>query len=243
MAALLWAGRRAAVSHRAAAALWGFPRYGEGPVELTVGRHLRAHGRVVVHWARPPLTHADVTKQEGFAVTSIPRTLLDLAAVDPEARVRAAVDQALSRRWTTLDHLGEALDRAVGRRGTKFLASLLSRYWGGADGPSESELESRVYELFEAEGLPRPERQREVVVSGRLRRLDFRVPGTPIVIEADGYASHSSLDAFEDDRQRNNALAARGFVVLHWTWAGLRDRPDELVAQLRRALQRCARGP
>ncbi|MBI5479374.1 MAG: hypothetical protein HY906_10985 [Deltaproteobacteria bacterium] len=237
MGALLWAGRGAVVSHRAAAALWGFSRYGEGPVELTVGTHMRAHARLVLHWASPPLAHLDVTRREGLGVTSVPRTLLDLSAIDPEARVRAAVDQALSRRWTTLDHVGEALERAQGRRGTAFMNALLTSYRGG-DGPSESELESRVYELLEAEGLPRPVRQREVVVGGRLRRLDFHLPGTPIVIEADGYAAHSSLDVFEDDRRRNNALAARGLIVLHWTWVALRDRPDELAAELRCAVER-----
>ncbi|MDP3503840.1 MAG: DUF559 domain-containing protein [Myxococcales bacterium] len=67
-------------------------------------------------------------------------------------------------------------------------------------------------------------------------RLDFRFEGTNVVIEADGFAWHVNPVSFEKDRQRANALAARGFVVLHWTWAALEDRPDVLVAELQRAL-------
>ncbi len=234
-AASLWAARDFAISHRAAAALWGFARFPEGLVELTMARPARAHGSAVVHRADGPLPHRDLESIEGFRVTSAARTLADLASVEPEETVRASVEEALTRRWTTLEKLEVVLERAQRRRGTVFLRELFSGYRGG-DGLSESELESRVLELFEAEGLPRPQRQRAVVAGGRLRRLDFLVPGTPVVVEADGHASHSSPAAFEKDRERNNALVARGFVVLHWTWAALHDRPEELVVQLRRML-------
>ncbi len=67
---------------------------------------------------------------------------------------------------------------------------------------------------------------------GRRVRLDFRIPGTRVAIEADGYAHHATLSAFEGDRVRSNALTAAGYRVLHWTWQALRERPEELIDEL-----------
>lgn len=235
-AASLWAEKSFAVSHRSAAALWGFDRYREGPVELSVTRHLRTYRPCVVHQVER-LTQRDLASIDGLCVTSATRTLLDLAAIEPEAQVRAAVDQALRRKWTTLERLASALGEAGRRRGVAFLKDLVHAYLGG-DGPTESELEARVQDLLEAQGFPRAVKQRPVFIGGRLRRLDFLVPGTRVVIEADGYAWHASPAQFEKDRARNNALTAQGYLVLHWTWAALRERPETLVAQLHALLGR-----
>lgn len=229
-AAALWAGEGFAVSHHAAAALWGFGRYDEGPVELTLARYARAPRGVVLHQARV-LAPRDVASLEKLRVTTVERTLLDLAACDPFEDVRAACDEALRRKWTNTERLSVAVARAAGRPGVGLIGSLVDGYVGGR-GPTESELEARVAEVLEACGLPSPVRQARVVVGDRVRRLDFRIPGTRVVIEADGYAWHSSPEAFERDRQRDNALIARGFTVLHWTWRALREEPETLVGQL-----------
>lgn len=76
----------------------------------------------------------------------------------------------------------------------------------GGDGPTGSELEARVQDLLEAQGFPRAAKQRPVFIGGRLRRLDSLVPGTRIVIEADGYAWHASPAQFEKDRGAVMAL-------------------------------------
>jgi very-short-patch-repair endonuclease len=112
------------------------------------------------------------------------------------------------------------------------LRALVEELVGGA-APTESELESRVLDLLEAEGLPRPDTQPRTRAGGGRWRLDFLYRRERVVIEADGYASHSTAEMFERDRARNNALAASGYVVLHWTWAALCDRPEALVHQLR----------
>lgn len=229
-AAALWAGRDYALSHRTAASLWSFSRYGEGPVELLVTRNARAPDGCVVRRV-PSLSFHDVRTLDGVRVTSRVRTLLDLAQTETEADLRAALDEALNRRWLTLDQLEAELEKRSHGRGLGVLRELVHRYRGG-DGPSESELEARVLELLESAGLADVERQRRVVVAGRLRRLDFRLPGTPVVIEADGYAWHASLESFEKDRARRNALTAHGYRVLHWTWSAVHERPEALVREL-----------
>ena len=59
-----------------------------------------------------------------------------------------------------------------------------------------------------------------------------------MVIECDGYATHSDASSFESDRARNNRLTAHGYRVLHWTWSGIHDRPEELVLDLAHTLAR-----
>lgn len=228
-----------AISHHAAAALHGFSRYPEGPLELTVTRAVRSPPSLQVHRVDVLLPEKDVVDVDGLSVTSIPRTLVDLAMAEADEDVRASVEQALSRRWMKLEELEKAIRRAGRRPGVTFLKALVKEYRGG-DGPAESELESRVFELFEQAGLPRPLRQQRVRVGGQRRRLDFLIPGTRVVIEADGYAHHSSPEAFEEDRQRTNALLARGFKVLHWTWAGLHDDPQRLLTELLQVLRAAA---
>lgn len=231
----LWAGPGAVFSHRTAAALWGFARFKEGgAVHVTLRRRAQDPEGVVAHRAAG-LGSADVGAAQGLRVTSVLRTLLDLSATEAESDVRASVDEALRRKWTTTEKLQSFVARNARHRGVAFLAKLLQEYLGG-DGPTESELEAQVQELLEAEGFPRASRQQSQLVAGRRRRLDFTFPGTKVVIEADGYAWHSSPIAFERDRARVSALTARGFRVLQWTWAALHERPDELIRDLRLAL-------
>jgi very-short-patch-repair endonuclease len=199
-----------------------------------VARNTRLSAPVEVHRVGP-LTRRDLDSVEGFRLTNATRTLVDLAADQPLELLKRAADDALGRRLTTVERLAEAVARASGRRGAAALRELVVHYQGG-DGPTESELESRVLELIEAAELPRPRCQRPVRAGGRVRRLDFLFVAERVVIEADGYAYHASPESFERDRQRSNSLTAQGYIVLHWTWRALRERPTELVSELRNAL-------
>ncbi len=238
-AALLWAGRGAAVSHRAAGALHGFARFRAGPIELSVCRNLRMPAPAVVH-RLGILPWRELVWLEGLTVTSATRTLVDLSATEDAPTLRATVDEALRRRWTTLDRLQVALSRAAHRPGVAALRAIVTQLVGG-DAPAESELEARVAELLETAGFPRPVKQQVVRVGGVVRRMDFRLPGTPVVIEADGYAYHSGFDTFERQRDRHRALASRGFLVVPWTWASVRDQPEHLIRQLHATLAQTRR--
>lgn len=216
-------------AHHCAAALHGLRNFALIGPELTSRRRVRLPG-VAAHRV-DRLDRRDVATAQSYPVTSVTRTLFDLAG-DLEFHIlRDAVDHALQRKWTTVNRLAVALPRFAHYRGITKLRELVVGYQGG-DGPSESELEARVLLVIEAAGVPRPTRQRAVVVAGRCRRLDFFWSAEKVVIEADGYATHSSPEAFESDRVRNNSLVARGFRVLHWTWSALHDRPAELVSEL-----------
>jgi len=141
---------------------------------------------------------------------------------------------------TRIDRLERAATAGDWLHGAPLIRQLLKELQAEG-GPTESELEALARDIFKDAGLS-PTKQHRVVLQGRLRRLDFLFPAEKIVVEADGYETHSSPEAFNDDRARNNALVARGFRVLHWTWAQVKHQPDELLAQLQATLALVRRG-
>lgn len=224
----LWGGKGAVLSHSTAAALYGFNGFPEGPLELTMTRRTRVPDGVKV-FRVDALAPRDVTEFEDLKITSVTRTLMDLSAKTDRLTLRSLVDQALREKKTTLEKLGKAVELSENRRGVIDVRAILHELEGGG-GPTESELEARALELIEASGLPRPKVQWRIIVGREQRRLDLSWPG--VVIETDGYAWHSGVDTFEDDRVRNNSLTVRNLRVLHWTWQAIQDRPDELIAEL-----------
>jgi very-short-patch-repair endonuclease len=232
----LWAVRGFAFSHRTAAALWRLARYREGPLELTVTSDIRLEPPVVVHRA-PFLASRDTCTVQNFQVTSPTRTLVDLCGEEDSSSINASVDELLRRTLTSPAKLEEALKRLGKRQGTSQLRDILQRYENG-ECATESELEAVALDLIDSAGLPRPTKQRPILINGRFRRLDFTYDAERVVIEADGRKTHDNDDAYEDDRERDNALTARDWCPLRWTWKALHGRPDKLVDELQKVLVR-----
>lgn len=238
-AAALWAGDDGALSHGAAAAVWGFDVFRDALPELTVTTDRRLDGALRVHRV-DSLPKRDIVTRRGLRITSMPRTLLDVAGSGDDRVTRACINEALRRRWLTVETLRQLVADSRGAPGVEVLRELLQELEGG-DGPTESQLEDAVVEALIWAGLPRPRRQLAAVVDGRVRRLDFQFEGTPVVLEADGFAWHSTLRAFDEDRARHNALTSRGFILIRWTWAALQQHPERLTGQLREVLARFIR--
>jgi len=66
--------------------------------------------------------------------------------------------------------------------------------------------------------------------------VDFLWRGRNLVVEVDGFAFHSSRDAFERDRERDASLIAQGLRVIRLTWRQIVDRPEATIALIARAL-------
>lgn len=239
MAALLWAGRGAALSHRTAAGLHGFARFREGPIELSATFKLHSVPLAKVHLVGE-LSWQELCWSGPLTLTKPTRTLVDLSATEGAATLRASVDEALRRRWTTLERLQVAVSKAAFRHGVPALRDIVTQLAGG-DAPLESELEARVAEVLANAGFPRPIKQKVIAIGSTVFRIDFLIPGTRVVIEADGYAYHSGFQTFERQRERHRVLIARGFVVLPWTWDSVKRHPEQLVRQLRATLAHQAR--
>lgn len=236
-AASLWAGTGFVLSHRTAARLHGFSMFSDDEqVHVTVKRNIRSVG---VHCHRISFEGDEHQVIDGLKVTTVIRTIIDLAGTEPVEVLERVVDEALCRRKVTLEKLEAAVKKYARRRGVRVLRRLVEHFAGGG-GPAESELEHRVLELLDEAGVPRPEKQVKVRL-GKKYRLDFFYSERRVVIEADGYASHSGLNAFEKDRHRMNRLVMQGYVVLRWTWDMVCNHREQLVADVVRCLSRDVR--
>jgi predicted transcriptional regulator of viral defense system len=230
MAAVLASGPGAVLSHRSAAALHQLRPTARARIEVTVpGRNRRRLHGIEIHRSTT-LTPADVTVVDGIPVTTVARTLADLAEVLPERGVERALEQAQS--LEILD--GGALDDQIRRhpRGA-CLRRLTSSDVIAA--PTESELEELFLELCATAGIPDPERQVYVDPDdgGPMVRADFLWRRQRLIIETDGARFHGTRRSFESDRRRDQRLTVAGWRVIRITWRQITQRPQEVVALLR----------
>ena len=223
IAAVFWAGPDAVASYDTAAALWGIVRGRPSAVHVTAPRKLGAAPQgVQTHVAT--IHKRDRGKLRGVPVTSVARTLLDLAATWSEARLLPLVERAALDGLTTAEQVQDVLARNPGRRGSRRLARAL-------DTAGSSALERGVEAILGNSGLPPHEREHPV---GPFR-LDFAWPSAKVGLEADGRRWHSSRLDFERDRAKANTLTDRGWRVLRATARDL-DDPGPFLEALARLL-------
>ena len=166
------------------------------------------------------------------------RTVLDLADRLPFVEAVVAVDMALHQGLLGLDELGTYVARNSGRKGVVRLRGVLD----AAEPASESPMETRLRLLLVLAGLPRPMAQVRLHDDhGRfVARTDLYYPSQRLCLEYDG-ATHR--DSLVDDDRRQNRLLNAGFRLLRFTAADVLGIPDEVVAQVRAALDPPAAAP
>ncbi|MEZ5155792.1 MAG: DUF559 domain-containing protein [Solirubrobacterales bacterium] len=219
-AALLACRPSPALSHLSSAAAQELARE-RGTVHISVpGRPpARSLSGVVVH--RPRRLHPDdLTTVGGLPVTTVPRTLLDLAETEPYERVQSIAEEAERRELLDLRAIRDCMDRNPGRRGHAPLARLLDEYLSAAG--SHEGIEMEFIRFLADYGLPEP--QRNVLVSGLV--VDFWWPDARLVAELDSRAFHAHWSQAERDRERDARLLREGIHTLRVTARRLRrDRP------------------
>jgi very-short-patch-repair endonuclease len=233
------------VSHRSAARLHGFSGFEDAEwVEVSTTTGARAKG-VLVH-RMSELPRAEVTTVRGIPVTREARTLLDLCDVAPERLVAKALDDALRRRLVRYQLLDGLLQgRSARRKGSRIMRALLAER-APEDVRAASDFESRFLRLLRRRKLPQPEKINVDLVDERgefLARPDFMYGTCRVVIFLDGRAFHLGVVEFEKDRRQTNALVARGWTVLRYTWNRVVNEEDDVVAEIRTVLERTGSRP
>ena len=66
--------------------------------------------------------------------------------------------------------------------------------------------------------------------------VDCYFPAHRLVVETDGWDTHRTRKAFEDDRAKDAALTAAGYIVVRFTWRQLRHDPDTVAARIQAIL-------
>lgn len=228
------------ISHRSAAEMWGLIRpAGYVDVSVQPPRAPRAQPPVIIHRVKD--LHPELAlERDGLRLTDPVRTVIDLGLVLPTWAVRDALSRGITTHLFTVgdvQRLRDALGRK-GRNGTGTVRELLDERLLTM-GDEESVLERRLLVLGRRHGLPPMSIQHEVWHAGRfIARVDACYPERKLVIEVDGFAHHSSPDAFQRDRERQNRLVALGWTVLRFTWHDVVHRPTVVAQAILEALDR-----
>jgi Protein of unknown function (DUF559) len=227
----------AVVSYRTAAQLWRLPLptyrlpIGLEDLHITVPapqvvpavRGIRSHGHDL------PAGHLGVVRR--IPVTSVPRTLLDLAGTMRPDHLVIVIDAALAGRLTTLGDIDDIAGWAGRRRGVRRLREAAGLAHAGSRSPKETEL--RV--VLVRAGLPWPEPNADVHDEGGgwIATADLLYRTHRIVLEYDG-RDHGREERRLADLRRRNLLERAGFFVLAYS-AGDLVRPWSIEADVRHA--------
>jgi Protein of unknown function (DUF559) len=214
---------RSVLSHASAAAAWGLwslPRQVQ-TITRPGGGGPRRHGGVLV--VRSATLEGECGVRRGIAITSVPRTLLDLAGRVSERALARAVRDAVRLDLTSLDAVADCLGRHRRRRGSRRLAATLARYCGLPLERARSGAEVRALEVLRDAGRPLP--ALNVRIAGE--EADLSWPRWRLIVEIDGGPFH--LDAGEDARKQACWQAA-GWTVRRLPSDDVYEHPDRLTA-------------
>ncbi|TMK67232.1 MAG: DUF559 domain-containing protein [Actinobacteria bacterium] len=230
MAAVLAGGDGAVLSYRDALAHWGLRPCNRRVIEVTVPARTRSRPGLQFHRARLPAD--EVTVHRGIPITTVPRAIFDLAAVEPRRHVERAIHEAEVRRlWDPLS-LHDLVERHPNSRGVATLKAILADITRGL-AISKQEIQDLLLALLEAAGLPLPLTNQYITLGDTTYEADCAWPQAKLMAELDGRAVHATGRNFESDRGRDRRLAVAGWLVIRITWRQLQDEPDAVAADIR----------
>jgi hypothetical protein len=219
-------GDAAVVSHLSAAVLHGLPLWGVALHRVHVTRARVSGGRRgrIVHVHTAPLEVDEIALADGIAVTSVARTVVDVARTVPFEQAVVVLDAALALDMVEGEQLAEALLRARGWPGCPAARRAVAFAEPGAESVGESR--SRV--AIQRAGLPPPILQWEVCdAAGRsLGFADFGWPRLRLVGEFDGEIKYGRLlkpgqspgDVVFAEKVREDQMRATDLGMARWIW-------------------------
>ncbi|HST41849.1 MAG TPA: DUF559 domain-containing protein, partial [Conexibacter sp.] len=237
LAAVLACGPGAVLSHHDAAALHGVvPPVDSLVIHVSSGARRASQRGIALH-GRRALGGDDVTIVRGIPVTTVARTLVDVASTP---RLRKAVNEAERLGLLDAEVVRVALARTRGRHDAHAAARLereLARIEAVGWQLTRSDLEDALSALVDDHALPPP--QLNARIAGG-EEVDAVWPAERVAVEVDGWDAHRGRVAFQRDRTKSNALTLAGWTVLRFTWTDVTQRQRQTAAHIRTALGRRA---
>jgi very-short-patch-repair endonuclease len=228
-------GRDSVASHQSAALIYGLDLF-PGPPDMVVltrptarrsGR-LRSDG-LFFHAAGLPDDH--VTQFLGVRVTTVPRTVVDLARTSSFMSAVVTADSALRAGATTKEALIAACRACVRWPGIHRARRVIDF----SDSRAESVLESCARVIFHEHGLDPPELQFTIAGPDFRYCVDFYWPKYRVIAEADGEIKYSDSRRAIRQLERDQRLRDHGDKVVHFTWRELFRNPRTVTERVRRA--------
>jgi hypothetical protein len=242
VAGLLYAGDRAWFSHATAARLRGIdPQLVDPRIWITVPVDVMRTKQTGLQITRSRRITNFTSVAHGFPTMTDARTIVDLARVADRAALQRILYDVVSREVVTIEDVLAAAEDFGGRVGIAVLREVTTEF----SLEHESALELDADTAFRRAGIFL-EPQLEVWDGPLLiARLDFGDPAAKIGIEIDGVRFHSTQSARRYDRQRDQALRRRGWLIERFTTEDVRRTPASMVrhvhALLARATERQSR--
>lgn len=231
-AAVLAYGDESLLSHRSAAALWGIARWRSGPIDVTAPTGRQGPSRREGIWIHRGRLHPeDRSERGGIPVTTVARTLFDLAEVVDFIQLERAWEEADRLKLLQLRAVEQACERGYGRRALRPIRRLLAE--ARAATTTRSPLEDRFQAFCRAYVLP-PSRTNVHVLG---HEVDVLWPASRLIAELDSWEHHSHRAAFERDRARDPKLLLAGYRTIRITHRRLDDEADQLAAEIRQLLR------
>jgi very-short-patch-repair endonuclease len=231
-AAVLAMGPGAFLSHRSAAALWGVA--GDRPkvdVNAPRGRQVRPGRRSGIKVHRCKFDPGEVTIHDGIPVSTVARTLFDLAEQSRPYELKSAWDEASRLKILRVPEVAAVYERGRGRRARTRVRPLLAAEQRHVEDHA-SPLEDRFADFIVAQRLPPP--QTNVLVDKD--EVDALWPDARLIVELDSWEFHAHRAAFEEDRDRDTDHLLAGYRTIRITHRRLSEEPERLAAQIRALL-------
>lgn len=224
------------IVRRAAGLVHGLDGISAAPVELAVEKRTRRKRSVVFHRMRE-MRDCDIVVVDGLRVTSIRRTIIDLASELNEERLAWAVECAWRRDAVTPADLMADLRglRDSGVDGVSLLENVL-RDCLQRRKAFDSALEVRMWRLLKAEGILDLHPQYEVWDEKGQMIIDFALLGQGLALETMGAKAHDGDANLERDARRAARLTALGWTVLPVTWKMLEADTPAVMRWIRQAM-------
>lgn len=229
LTAVLRIGPGAVLSRGPAAGHWGIRPYSSATIDVTYPRRHRPVPGIRLH--RTALPADEITIHNQIPITTVPRTLLDLATFLSPGQLERALGEAERLGLTNALSLPDLVERYPGRRGVGRLQALLQRSQGGLR-VTRSELEALFLDLLDGTDLPPPLTNHLVTTPEARFECDFVWPSSRLIVELDGYAYHGGRRASDRDRLRDRVLTVHGWTVIRVTWDHLHSGRAALRADL-----------
>jgi very-short-patch-repair endonuclease len=234
LAAVLASGPDAVLSHWSAAALWMIRPNSRSIVDVTAPHKSRTWDGIRRHHKALPAD--EITVEEGIPVTTVPRTIFDLAATEPADVVENMLREMEHLELRDRLSLRDMVERYPRRRGVRRVRTALERLEEEPVGRKSSPLEERFAPFLRRHRLPLPRFNDWIILGPKRYKVDCHWPGTGQIVELDGWKSHKTRSAFREDRARDRRLRVAGYSVTHITWNQLDDEPEAVAADLRALL-------
>lgn len=232
LAAVLACGAGSVLSHESAAWLWGLRGRLPGEIEVAAVRPGAKRARIRLHHA-PTLLAGDRTLVERIPVTTLPRTLLDLAAAGRTRALDSAIEKAERLGRLDVAEIDEMLRRRQRRiAGSRRLRDALDIYRDPVF--TRSRAERLFLALVKSAQLPRP--ALNYFVAGH--EIDAYWEAEMFAVEVDGWDSHRTRKAFEADPLRLEDLKLAGIDSIRLTARRIEREPDAVGKRLATLLAR-----